>query len=521
MMVDLEDLAGAEELFKKSLDIRKRVFGEEHLDTVNCEDWLDSIADMKEEFEAAGKLPVKPEYPPEAAEADHGPRDSYDARFEAMALEEGTKAAEEAEEEAAAASAAAAEVVEEAPPQSSQPPRDSLEARLLEEERGAASTSAAASLGKPPRSPSPSIGHGGLSPSHSAGGGSPNVEVESAAAARTAPPPLRAPTAAAAAAVPEEPMSQRQEEFLAAKSPTSPNMRVTVGYGRGPANADPDPPPRRLPRHSVAPALSSQAPNTHAAARTAVAAAVPAVVPMQQPPSPSPSPPPVESAMVMSEDLRSSGDAVEAASASIDAMLRQYNPEAVQEEPSPPPAAAPSSPQQQQQQQQWQPQAGVTQPAARMSVPAHLHNQQQQQHGARASVVGVQRPSYVAAPQKAAAAAAPAYQSPPQQSVPVWESTPETESAPGLAEAALDAFLSAHVEYLGNRQYRCVLDGKILSKFSIMRVHVAKKFGGLVHQWAVEQRVIDRRSPAPAAAAPATIQEHGGAVQVEFSLPIA
>jgi hypothetical protein len=40
---------------------------------------------------------------------------------------------------------------------------------------------------------------------------------------------------------------------------------------------------------------------------------------------------------------------------------------------------------------------------------------------------------------------------------PVWESTRETESAPGLAEAALDAFLSAHVEYLGNRQYRCVL----------------------------------------------------------------
>ena len=63
----------------------------------------------------------------------------------------------------------------------------------------------------------------------------------------------------------------------------------------------------------------------------------------------------------------------------------------------------------------------------------------------------------------------------------------ELEQVPGLAEAALDAFLSAHVEYLGNRQYRCVLDGKILSKFSIMRVHVAKKFGGLVHQWAVDR----------------------------------
>ena len=50
-------------------------------------------------------------------------------------------------------------------------------------------------------------------------------------------------------------------------------------------------------------------------------------------------------------------------------------------------------------------------------------------------------------------------------------------------------------EYLGNRQYRCVLDGKVLSKFSIMRVHVAKKFGGLVHQWAV-----DRSPLAPGAA---------------------
>ena len=29
-----------------------------------------------------------------------------------------------------------------------------------------------------------------------------------------------------------------------------------------------------------------------------------------------------------------------------------------------------------------------------------------------------------------------------------------------------------------NRRYRCVLDGKVLSKFSIMRVHVARKFAG-------------------------------------------
>ena len=63
----------------------------------------------------------------------------------------------------------------------------------------------------------------------------------------------------------------------------------------------------------------------------------------------------------------------------------------------------------------------------------------------------------------------------------------EVASAPGLAESALDAFLSAHVEYLGNRRYRCVLDGKVLSKFSIMRVHVARKFAGLVHQWAQDQ----------------------------------
>ena len=58
----------------------------------------------------------------------------------------------------------------------------------------------------------------------------------------------------------------------------------------------------------------------------------------------------------------------------------------------------------------------------------------------------------------------------------------EVASAPGLAESALDAFLSAHVEYLGNRRYRCVLDGKVLSRFSIMRVHVARKFAGLVHR---------------------------------------
>ena len=71
---------------------------------------------------------------------------------------------------------------------------------------------------------------------------------------------------------------------------------------------------------------------------------------------------------------------------------------------------------------------------------------------------------------------------------------------PGLAESALDAFLSAHVEYLGNRQYRCVLDGKTLSKFSIMRVHVAKKFGGLVHQWAMDQALVGDGHPGPAAA---------------------
>ena len=66
----------------------------------------------------------------------------------------------------------------------------------------------------------------------------------------------------------------------------------------------------------------------------------------------------------------------------------------------------------------------------------------------------------------------------------------DLEAAPGLGEAALDAFLQAHVEYLGDRRYRCVLDGKILSKFSIMRVHVAKKFAGLVHQWAKDQAAV-------------------------------
>ena len=71
----------------------------------------------------------------------------------------------------------------------------------------------------------------------------------------------------------------------------------------------------------------------------------------------------------------------------------------------------------------------------------------------------------------------------------------EVDAAPGLAQSALDAFLSAHVEYLGNRQYRCVLDGKVLSKFSIMRVHVARKFAGLVHQWAQDQESAAVRAP--------------------------
>jgi hypothetical protein len=75
-----------------------------------------------------------------------------------------------------------------------------------------------------------------------------------------------------------------------------------------------------------------------------------------------------------------------------------------------------------------------------------------------------------------------------------------------------------------------VSDGKVLSKFSIMRVHVAKKFGGLVHQWAVDQHVIDRTAatsttaataaPRAAAAAdrpsppPNTIPEHGRVCQI-------
>ena len=527
LMVDLEDLAGAENLFTKSLDVRRRVFGDDHPDTINCEDWLDSIAEMKEEAAAAGKvIGGKPEYPPSAPVR----KDSMSEKLalvehEARAKEEG----EMVEEEAAAATAAAADAGA-ADAEEAQGPRDSLEARLAAEgERGASrSTSPATSFGKPPRSPSPSHSVGGGSPSQQSIVDSPAAEVETAAAA--APPVV--------VDAEKSPASQRREAFLAANRGSPPALRATMGHGRGQdESADLDPPPRRLPRHSVSPALYSnmQQQQPARAARASTVPSVPEASPAQQAsPLPSPqagsTPRDVASAVEMSDELRSSGDAVEAASASIDAMLRQYNPTAPQqeaEESSPPPAAAHPSPQQQ---QQWQLKARGS-PAARMSVPAHVHQQQQQQqqqlHGARASVVGVQRPSYVAAPRRMEEmdrpAPAPQQQPPP----PVWESTPETESAPGLAEAALDAFLSAHVEYLGNRQYRCVLDGKILSKFSIMRVHVAKKFGGLVHQWAVDQRVIDRRSPGPAATTavaaaanpPPTIQEQGSPAKNDAPLP--
>ena len=176
-------------------------------------------------------------------------------------------------------------------------------------------------------------------------------------------------------------------------------------------------------------------------------------------------------ALEMSQNAQASGVAVDAALSSVDAMLAQYTSGPLEVEPSPPKPP-------------WElPRASATPPAIFMSgaTPA-AHQREPTPPRAPTSSESPGRPETGPGP-------GPGSSTSPRRSQPreSWEPDGDASSAPGLAEASLDAFLSAHVEYLGNRQYRCVLDGKILSKFSIMRVHVAKKYAGLVRQWAKDR----------------------------------
>ena len=176
-------------------------------------------------------------------------------------------------------------------------------------------------------------------------------------------------------------------------------------------------------------------------------------------------------ALEMSQNAQASGVAVDAALSCVDAMLAQYTSGPLEVEPSPPKPP-------------WElPRASATPPAIFMSgaTPA-AHQREPTPPRAPTSSESPGRPETGPGP-------GPGSSTSPRRSQPRESREPDEDasSAPGLAEASLDAFLSAHVEYLGNRQYRCVLDGKILSKFSIMRVHVAKKYAGLVHQWAKDR----------------------------------
>ena len=251
-----------------------------------------------------------------------------------------------------------------------------------------------------------------------------------------------------------------------------------------PAPKSPFPAPELPPRQSTAPSpvrptsasatVSPSVVTVEQAAPTPPARPVPETPPAS-PVKPFPFPPtatgpPPESSEAMENDLQTATDAVEAAQASVDAMLMQYA-------RSPENFSSPSVP--------WMANPSPT----KGKTPAIFQGGDDGEE-----TPAVMGPSFLADAPLARGGQSPGGThglTPEQQR----EREEDLEQVPGLAEAALDAFLSAHVEYLGNRQYRCVLDGKVLSKFSIMRVHVAKKFGGLVHQWAV-----DRSPLAPGAA---------------------
>ena len=273
----------------------------------------------------------------------------------------------------------------------------------------------------------------------------------------------------AASAAPAEP--PRLVGDVTSPPPLAPAPAPVPGLSSPAANS-PFPAPSLLPHHRAAPPSPTRpSPGSATAVSPSVItmeqAPTPPARPVSSPPAspvkpfpfpPSASGPLPESSAAMEGDLQTATDAVEAAQASVDAMLMQYA-------RSPENFSSPSVP--------WMVNASPTKGAPAIFQGRDMDDER--------AVMG---PSFLAeAPLAAGQSPGAGGLTPTQQK----DREEELEQVPGLAEAALDAFLSAHVEYLGNRQYRCVLDGKILSKFSIMRVHVAKKFGGLVHQWAVDR----------------------------------
>jgi tetratricopeptide (TPR) repeat protein len=262
-----------------------------------------------------------------------------------------------------------------------------------------------------------------------------------------------------------------------------------------PAAPTPPPPGFPTPASPVGPLPGAPTPPTASTAAAAASSPTPFAPSPSSPPEPTPAaksaPPAVSAAsasasagslgvtprtaLEMSQNTRTSGDAVDAALSSVDAMLAQYTSGPLEVEPSPPKPP-------------WElPRASATPPAIFMSgaTPAARSREPTPPRApAFSESPGGTSPVPGAGPGPNMGSSASPGRSRPRES---WERDGDVSSAPGLAEASLDAFLSAHVEYLGNRQYRCVLDGKILSKFSIMRVHVAKNYAGLVHQWAKDQ----------------------------------
>ena len=179
-------------------------------------------------------------------------------------------------------------------------------------------------------------------------------------------------------------------------------------------------------------------------------------------------------AQEMASRTARAGDAVDAALSSVDAMLSRYTSGPIEREPSAPrpPWTLPLAP--------ASPPAIFMAGAAPKKDPGRADPEASREATPPAPAAGPPPPGHSSggSPRRA-------------RDEKASDADGDLEAAPGLGEAALDAFLQAHVEYLGDRRYRCVLDGKILSKFSIMRVHVAKKFAGLVHQWAKDQAAVE------------------------------
>ena len=288
-------------------------------------------------------------------------------------------------------------------------------------------------------------------------------EVAGAAANFAAAPP--SPPAPASAPEPESEPEETRAFFPAPPPPFDGGTPVTPPVA-SPTPAAAVPPPQ---------AAAAAAPETDGPPRAAPPAAL-ADPPRSAPRAGTGAATP-RTTETMSRQLHTSQEAVDAAMSSVDAILIRYVP-AARSPPDPrsPFAAPPADP---------SPPAIFTRGASPAATP-------------RASL----REARDAFREPAATSSDTEGASARRSSSDGWDQ--EVDAAPGLAESALDAFLSAHVEYLGNRRYRCVLDGKTLSKFSIMRVHVARKFAGLVHQWAQDQEsaAVGPRDPKSTPGAP-------------------